>query len=585
MRALLISLPALALSFTSCQKFANCKPSTLLLSYSLAGIAAVDMLSIAVTIDGKTTASYRMPPGNVLTSAVEVDFPDGYVVGSACEITVTALSGGKQSGAGHVSLSLAPVCSLASVQLGPIKDVWVDLAAPAGGDGTQAHPFARIADGLAATASLTGVTIHVAPGTYGANEPLPLVLRNGNSLDGAGADKTIIEGTGGSNRGQLGGQLSQTYSVSLVTGDAKAAPVSTISNLTVRSGSAQPLMGYYGIICDQGNAAGDDMPPPAQMPSPNVILKNVTVGPGYEAGAVATTVTLPAQLPGCNLKVTGSTFTGNTSGVWALGCGNTNVDITVALSVDHSTFAKLPLYTDTNTTLSNGITIWSCVSPVSISDNSFSDGQIGIGLPFWAPRPQVSSTDTHRFVDIERNTFTRFTWAGISLSQEAVVDKLIDNTFENNRAVAGSPTPAAALSLQANNSGSSAPQIVRARGNSFVGNDIGILWKGPTLIGPNINGVISDFGSSDDGGHNTFACNSTLSGSVPGGDVVFDVGMAAKASPISFFGNAWDHTPPHAAAGNAASNGQDVIFMGASPIVTGNDTQAPACTAPSIAGQ
>jgi hypothetical protein len=167
-----------------------------------------------------------------------------------------------------------------------------------------------------------------------------------------------------------------------------------------------------------------------------------------------------------------------------------------------------------------------------------------------------------------------------------VINKLIKNKFEGITSGPGGAEPAAAIVLYAHSSSSSAPEIELARGNIIVGNDIGIHWKGPTLIGPDRNGKITDFGNKDEDGENTFACNATLSGSTPGGDLVFDIDAAAGAAPMAFMGNQWDHVAPHAAA-KVAPNGQDIAFSGsaaANVIQTGNDKPAPACVAPYIAG-
>src|SRR5262249_38072868 len=96
------------------------------------------------------------------------------------------------AGAGWLALhaSSSPCGSL------ELPDVYVDVAAAPGGNGTQTCPLRSIGDALAVTAGKR--TVHIAPGFYDAahGERYPLVVRGEVELIGAGADRTTISGVG-----------------------------------------------------------------------------------------------------------------------------------------------------------------------------------------------------------------------------------------------------------------------------------------------------------------------------------------------------------------------------------------------------
>jgi hypothetical protein len=618
-RAFNLFISAMALSWVACFRVAPCKQGTLRVSFTIADTRDVDGLSIAVTSEaGTLTTTSKLPPGTT-AGTIEVYFPAGYPAGTAVSVRVTTLSGKLAKQTGFASTQLGAGCSVIEVEVGDPanggtaradlstaapppdlatpaappdlasrcappssapSDIWVDRDGPDGGIGTQSCPYQRITDAVAHAPA--GATVHVGAGTFGAREDFPLVVRKGISIDGAGMAQTIIAGAGETHHESQGGQIDYDDYATMIVGDATAIGPSTISNLTVQSISQGPSQNLDGILCDQGNAASGMQPPPPQYPAPNVILSGIAVGPGYEHGVIVTTTTSPSALGGCNLKVVGSQIAGNWTGIWALGCGRSPGPVTVALQVGDGTPGGVNRFTGVLLSVpmfGGGIVSWDCVTPISIVRNTFEDGDIGISLPTW--------TWTYRWIDIENNTFTGQDAAGLWISQQGVVNKLVGNTFQNISAQPGMSTPAAAVILSSHDAQSEPPQIVYARGNSIVGNDIGIWWQGPALLGANSSLLSSDFGSAGSHGNNTFACNSTTQGTAPGGDLLFSVGSSTGGQPMPFIGNSWDHTPPHAAALGASSNGQDISFAGASAsalVTTGVDSPAAACAQPHLPG-
>jgi hypothetical protein len=486
---------------------------------------------------------------------------------------------GDAAGGNDAAPDAGPDCAAASNP----SDLWVDIAAPAGGVGAKGCPFQRLTEAIAAAtaSSATGVTVHVAAGHYGAQESFPLFLRKGISLDGAGSTKTIIEGTSMLDRSNVGGQLANSYQVTLVVGDAAAARTSTISNLTVRSSLSTPAAGYLGILCDQGNAPDDNQPLPTPFPTPNVIIREAVIGGGYDTGVVATTTTRPKPLSGCNLQILHSQVIGNWRSVWSVGCGVGDGAITVALHVGDGSDGGANTFTNMRNPnwLLASVEAFDCTSPISVLNNKFIGGISGLSFADWAP---AGGAHTYRFADIEGNTFNGSQFRGLFLGMNAVADKVLDNTFTGISWHGGGQITAAAIELRAEDTSSASPQIRMARGNQILANDVGILFAGPGALG-----AMSDFGTSADRGMNTIACNSTVNHSPAGGDLVFEEDLPPGAAPIPFQGNSWDHSPPHAATASAAMDGQDVTYAStsvAAPILTGSDGPVAACMSPFVPG-
>ena len=129
-------------------------------------------------------------------------------------------------------------CNFATGRCEQIFDFDVDAAAPTEGTGTQAAPFRTItkaiqaADAAREAAPTTRASISVAAGRYdhALGEVFPLVLRSG-SIHGAGADRTVIAGSGKLNHGDEGGTWNITLQPTIVAGDSTAnIEISALTN-------------------------------------------------------------------------------------------------------------------------------------------------------------------------------------------------------------------------------------------------------------------------------------------------------------------------------------------------------------------
>src|SRR5579883_1362609 len=150
---------------------------------------------------------------------------------------------------------------------------------------------------------------------------------------------------------------------------------------------------------------------------------------------------------------------------------------------------------------------------------------------------------------IEDNQFSDLTSIGLDVRASTSMDSLQRNPFARITSAGGVP-PGGALSINGNNVASNEyPTILRARDNTFIGNDIAIQWLGTSSIG-----VSSDFGKVGDPGNNVFRCNSTAIGSANGYDVDFTL-PGDGTTTLWFAGNAWDHVPPSQANQSTAPNG------------------------------
>ncbi len=100
----------------------------------------------------------------------------------------------------------------------------------------------------------------------------------------------------------------------------------------------------------------------------------------------------------------------------------------------------------------------------------------------------------------------------------------------------------------------------QARGNSFVGNDIGISISGnPISAGSSPPRDAMDFGNAGDAGGNSFSCNS---GALGGGYDVWVHPHGDSSATLSFEGNLWDFQPP-SSGGAGAPDGTDVACYSA----------------------
>src|SRR5262249_33564011 len=135
-------------------------------------------------------------------------------------------------------------------------------------------------------------SIYAAPGTYDValGEQFPIVLRGGLSLLGAGVDQTVVSGAGSLTHTGTDGVTAAHYYVTILVGDA-TLPTS-ISNVTIRSGTAGAAPLYTGVLCDRGDSAGGS--------TGQTSLDSVSLGPGYHACIMAMSSANPSP-SGCNL--------------------------------------------------------------------------------------------------------------------------------------------------------------------------------------------------------------------------------------------------------------------------------------------
>lgn len=416
--------------------------------------------------------------------------------------------------------------------------------------GSPTCAFKTISAALAASKSAYNATINVAEGTYSVGETFPLIVDRGRSIIGAGAAKTIIQGSSAPyNTSGTGSFLDYaTHFLTMIVGDvmggAQSLGATTISGVTVLPANLMtPTANYIGLACIAGNAPNTGAAPP--LPMPNLIVKGVTVGPNFDLGlAVGYSTSLQAA---CNPLVTASTFTGVNIGI-ALGvCGYSgdggagnpvaswpSAQIGSGQSADANTFKD---------TIA-GVVGGGCGSAQSINSNHFESGYQGIVL--------ISAKE--QYFEILANTFdgsggTNKMGIGLYTNAGATISKLNDNTFTNiSRSTAADQatytTTGYALRL-------GVARVLQAQRNKIINNDNGILIE-------NAYGAAANFDFSSDGGMNNanqIFCNSAPMG---GNAVGYDLILPQLAMPLNFSGNQWDHSPPSMATMNPA-NGTDIV--------------------------
>jgi len=482
-------------------------------------------------------------------------------------------------------------------------DFYVDQSADA-----ATCTFRTIADALvvAKASNAPTKTIHLAQGTYsgGTGESFPIELRDGISLVGAGAGRSVLVGTGPvstrppSNAfGSLTGSL-LTYGT-LVVGEAtKAVAISGLSILP----NASPFAGTEAIICDRGNAA-------PSAPKPNTTIRDISIS-GFEVGIRVTWSSPPSS--GCNAFVSASVFENGRFGVVADGLMDQSGVSPQFVSVQlgdgtpdgGNAFRNLSINDPNVPAYFNGagLTLSDAVTGVVVRGNRFMQDGSGVGnIGIWAVSQQLQYDFPG--LDVEGNEFGPLANAGIALFGRVVVSRLVDNSFHD---ISMSSYPGlgflgTALALYADDPSSPAfPAVTYARHNRFFGNDIGLHVRSFQTPLPSDRALQNDFGTAIDPGGNTFRCNSApqvLQGSGPGGDVLIDVPENSSIT-IPFLGNVWDHTPPTVWIGdspNGASVGTDVYLykssgLGAAvsgPNVDATDASfadAPACPVGRLAG-
>jgi hypothetical protein len=306
---------------------------------------------------------------------------------------------------------------------------------------------------------------------------------------------------------------------------------------------------HYGIFCDRGSAWA----PGAAPVDPNTILDNLVIGPAYEAGVVATASTAPIA-SGCNLSLTSSTILENEHGMRAYGCMNTpNVPVAVRVGGDT---AEMGVKFDSLRRALNGtgISFYECISRGDVRNSSFSNSDSGILV-----QAALNGSAPSLFTFIG-DKFDRLDNFGLAIIGGAPrVDRLENNAFTGiSNVTVGNAFLGAGLLVKGDDQ-ASFPLIEHARGNRFIGNDVGLVVQG----GPTLSQSFGDFGTVSDPGNNIFRCNSTP-GIVPakfvGGDVVIESDVVGQVT-FPFRGNSWDHDTPTVAGPSNRTNGVDLAIL------------------------
>jgi hypothetical protein len=412
-------------------------------------------------------------------------------------------------------------------EAGPLTDIYVDVnAGTAQGTGAPDAPLRTITQGLAI--ATRGATIHAAGGTYdaAAGEIFPLVLR-GVSLVGAASSQPTIVGSGFypivKNPGG-GGQVNNQYPT-LVLGDdladTRVAGVALLPKPGIANASAD------AILCDRGTA-------PTGGASKTRVEK-VAIGSGYTGFGIFVFGRVdPAASPsGCNLVLVGSAISvgPSSTGVFIEGFYG-NAPASVALGGpnqgDGNTFSGTGAG-------SFGINFSDFAAGTNVvQGNTFDGGDYGL----WTSREGMK-------VVVRNNTFTRLVHG--AFVGYSVVDELSGNRFIKNTAAGDPGATSFALGLGGNGgTPDHYGQILSARGNTFLGNDLGVYFRADTQ--GTVTSRASNFGDATIGGGNVFRCNGTA--------VRADATFGAA---LSFVGNGWDRKPPNVATGGTEPANTDVF--------------------------
>ena len=434
----------------------------------------------------------------------------------------------------------------------PTTDFYVDSANGAdtnsgGGTGCALKTITRA---LSASATHYNATIHLAAGTYGAGETLPLVVDHGRSLVGAGAATTTIQGSSAEfNTMSTGSRFDakdaadSKYFLSILAGDVMGGPnnlgATTLSGFTLVPPTriTMPTTNYYGIACIAGNGPNTGTTPP--LPPANLVVKDLTVGPNFDFGI--SIGSSPTNASACNASIITSRFLTANVGVDTGACGAANpstawpsAQVGDGQGADANTFKGTAI----------GILGEGCGSVQSYAANHFVSGYRGI----------VAISNTAQYFEVTSNTFDGATapkmGIGIHTNAGAVFAKLNDNVFTNISQSAEADTAAGTSGYAINFGGA---HILQALRNSIHDNDNG-LYLGSAV------GTDFDFsgGANAVVNRNQFYCNSKVAGG-NGYDVI--VGYAGGVNTAKLTGNAWDNSP--LTTGNLAStNGTDVASAG-----------------------
>jgi hypothetical protein len=443
---------------------------------------------------------------------------------------------------------------------------YVDASATPGGDGSAEAPFRTISAAVAAHVKAPGParTAYIAAGTYDAalGETFPLVLR-GLSLQGAGADRTFIVGSGMFDHAGQGGPKNQQYMATMVAGD-RTLPTK-VARLSIRPPSPVPARGYYGVFCDRGNATGE-----VASPSGQTHLDEVTIGAGFDTSVLVLPSTLPVPVTGCNMLMTRSTVTGGWVGVLAVGCDGSDKPVPVQLEMgtnDPSSGNTITWMHGQNG-MGYGVIVNNCVARASFQYNTIADCRDGITLGGSGP-----NTGSRPFL-IKHNKFARMSNIGLyDWGTDISIEEISDNRFLDTTRPASAFERAVGLRIgQAN--------VGKVRRNVFAGNDVGLRLDAGTEQ--------TDLGRPGDPGGNVFYCNSGIEGWL-GADVIVSYppmsrpyrgakGVRASfvreadggddaGSPalLPFAGNAWDQAAPRVESLDFGTNGVEIGLDGWAP--------------------
>jgi len=440
-------------------------------------------------------------------------------------------------------------------------DFYVD---PSGASG--AFPTIRAALAAAEASSLPNRTIHLAAGTYEAatGETFPLELR-GISLVGAGADRTILRGSGTAGIARPDVSNEAEVVAALVVGEVGKRPT-TISDLSILSTGSPGAAGTEAIVCDRGDTSNLEPVPP------NLIVSGVAIE-GFEIG-VRITSSLQA-LSGCNALVRASSFQSGSYGVFADGSIGDETSRFVSVQLGDGTssggnsFRLLQAEAERGVLsffAGAGLATRRAVTRVTVQGNQFSDSDQGIFA-----YESAASGAAAGFVIVD-NDFGALRNAGVQLFGYPIVDRLENNRFHDISTPDGREDITflgVGMVIDSYNT-DGFPQVRHARGNSFVENDQGLIFRSNRAL--RAGELQSNFGTMSDPGQNTFRCNGVgirlIPRSVVGGDVFVAID-ALQRSNIPFEGNGWDHAPPAVSPPLATFDGIDIYTAGTSIDVAG----------------
>lgn len=449
----------------------------------------------------------------------------------------------------------------------PATDFYVDATNGSdtnkGGSPTCAFKTITAALTASAPAAHNNAIIHVAAGAYGAGETFPLIVNHGRSLVGAGPS-TVITGSSTAlyKTTGTGSFLDLGRFLTVLAGDAMGGAgnlgATTISGVKLLPAATitTPTANYLGLACLAGNAPNTGSTPP--LPTPSLIVKNVSVGPNYDVGMAIGSQ--PTQSIACNALITQSAFSGSNIGLETGACGTTNpVTSWPSAQVGDGVPSDANVFGGSVADAVGG----GCGSVQSYNGNDFVSGWRGL----------VIISQSAQYFEILGNTFTGSAGTmpmgmGLQTSSSTIINKLNGNTFTNISESAGADTAAG----QTTGYAVTVANVLQARGNLIANNDNGVYIG----VAP-----LATFDFSSDGtasNANQIFCNSKPSGGTTNG---YDVTLAyTGGTPLNFAGNAWDHaTLTTGVSTTTSANGTDLVTgtsLGAT--TTGSTAMSASCS-------